>query len=400
MPKNFHRKVLKNGMTVLFEKRNLPIVSIAFAVRSGGINENLSEKGISHFIEHLLYKGTKKRNAKKIAEDIEKNGGELNGFTGEEITAFWCKIPSKHMGLALDVLSDMIKNPVFDKKELKKEREVIFEEIKMHRDSPRHHVLEQIQGLLYSGTLGKPLIGDHRTMQSIDRKGILKKFRETYCSNNLILCIVGDANFNEIVDFAEKNFKKEKGKIPEFKISMKNESKIEKRKGIDQANMVFAYHVPRAGDKKNYVARVLATLMGRGLSSRLFIEIRAKRNLAYSIGGVADINKNFSYIIIHAGAKKENVGKIKNLILKEFEKVSKNLTEKELNQAKEQVIGNYQISLEDSQDQMVNLLAYELFGNAEEFYGFEKNISEVKLKDVKTLAKIKNYSFFALVPEE
>jgi len=106
----FKRKVLSNGMTIIFEKRNLPIVSVAFAVRSGGINESEEEKGISHFIEHLLYKGTPTRNAKKIADEIEKNGGDLNGFTSEAVTAYWCKIPSKHLDVALNVLSDMVKN--------------------------------------------------------------------------------------------------------------------------------------------------------------------------------------------------------------------------------------------------------------------------------------------------
>jgi len=118
MKQKFYRKVLNNGMTILFEKRNIPVVSVAYAVRSGGVNESYDEKGISHFIEHMLYKGTPTRNAKKIAEEIGKNGGELNGFTDETITAFWCKMPSRHLNIALDVLSDMIKNPLFDKKEL------------------------------------------------------------------------------------------------------------------------------------------------------------------------------------------------------------------------------------------------------------------------------------------
>src|SRR3989344_2995410 len=130
MKVNFYRKVLSNGMTVILEKRNLPIVSVAFAVRNGGINEKEEEKGISHFIEHMLYKGTPSRNAKRIGEEIEKNGGELNGFTSEEITAYWCKMPSKHLDIALNVLSDMVQNPLFDEKELEKERLVIFEEIK------------------------------------------------------------------------------------------------------------------------------------------------------------------------------------------------------------------------------------------------------------------------------
>ena len=116
MKVNFYRKVLSNGMTVILEKRNLPIVSVAFAVRNGGINEKEEEKGISHFIEHMLYKGTPSRNAKRIGEEIEKNGGELNGFTSEEITAYWCKMPSKHLDIALNVLSDMVQNPLLMKK--------------------------------------------------------------------------------------------------------------------------------------------------------------------------------------------------------------------------------------------------------------------------------------------
>jgi len=210
MKADFHRKILKNGMTLLFEKRDIPVISVVFAVRSGGINENITEKGISHFIEHMLYKGTPTRNAKKIAEEIEKNGGQLNGFTSEEITAYWCKMPSKHLGVALDVLSDMIKNPLFDEKELEKERSVIFEEINMYHDNPRLHVFDEIQKSLYGGTMQINLAGTFETMSSIDREKLLKKFKKIYQPNNMILCVVGDADFNKIVKFAEKNFGNEK----------------------------------------------------------------------------------------------------------------------------------------------------------------------------------------------
>ncbi len=399
MNKKFHKKVLKNGMTILFEKRSLPVVSIAFAVRNGGVNESEKEKGISHFIEHMLYKGTPTRNSKKIAEEIEWNGGELNGFTSEEIVAYWCKMPSKKLNVALDVLSDMVKNPLFDAKELEKERKVIFEEIKMYHDNPRLHVFDEIQKSLYTGTMKINLAGTFETMNAVDRKKIKNKFEEIYQPNNMILCVVGDANFNEIVKFAEANFEDKKGKIIEQKFDLRNEVKIEKRKGIDQANLVFAYHVPLAGDKKCYAAQVLSCLMAEGLSSRLFSEIREKRNLAYSIHGGANINKDFAYNFIYVGTMKENVEKVKKLILEEFEKVTKELGEEELNKIKGQLIGQHNISMEDSQTQMINLLLHEINGGAKDFYEFEKNISDVKLKDVKNLAKIKKYSFFALVPE-
>src|SRR3989344_8425207 len=178
MKPTFYRKVLKNGMTIVFEKRDLPIVSVAFAVKNGGINETESEKGISHFIEHMLYKGTPNRNSKQIAEEIEKNGGVLNGFTEETITAYWCKMPSKHLHIALSVLSDMVKNPVFDSKELEKERKVIFEEVKMYKDNPRLHILNKIQELMYEKPFGVPLIGTYESLNSIDKKKMTEKFKK------------------------------------------------------------------------------------------------------------------------------------------------------------------------------------------------------------------------------
>ncbi len=402
MNKNFKRKVLKNGLTVIFEKRDLPVVSVAFAVRNGGINESAEEKGISHFIEHLLYKGTKKRSAKQIAEEIERNGGELNGFTGESLTAFWCKMPKEGLDVALDVLSDIIKNSKFDEKEIEKERKVIFEEIKMYHDTPRYHSLDMIHQSLYLPPFGMPLIGTIETMNSIDRDKMIKKFKQVYTPNNMILAVVGDADFDKIVDFAEKNFGKEKGKVPFFNIKTKNESKTEERKGIDQASLVFAYHVPLLNDKnkKAYAAKILGTLMAEGMSSRLFAEIREKRNLAYAIQGETVLMKDYSHNLIYVGTPKENVSKIKELILKEFEKVSKNLTEKELKEVKKQVIGNYKISMEDSQGVLVALLLYEIDGNAGEFYNFEKNISDIKLKEVMDLAKISEFSFYSLTPIE
>ena len=286
------------------------------------------------------------------------------------------------------------------KKELEKERKVIFEEIKMRRDTPRIHVYDMIQSFLYKGTLGQPLIGTQKTMSSINRKKMLESFKRIYQPNNMILCVVGDADFNQLVKFAEKSFKAKKGNVSEFEIKIDNKEKIETRKGIDQANFIFAYHVPLGSDKKCYAAVALNAIMAGGMSSRLFTEIREKRNLAYAIKGHTNINQKFAYNVIYVGTEKKNIEKIKKLILKEFKDVSKNLSEKELKQIKEQLIGNYHISQEDSQNQVVNLLSYELINNSSEFYEFEKNILNVNLKDVKNIAKIKDFSLFALTPEE
>ena len=403
MKENFRKKILKNGMTVLFEKREIPVMSMIFAVKSGGINESLDEKGISHFIEHMLYKGTKKRSAKKIAEDIEKTGGELNGFTSEELTGFWCKIPSKNLYSALDVLMDLVKNPVFDEKELEKERKVIFEEMKLYKDNPRLHVLNEIQKILYTGTLSVDLIGTQKTMNSLSNKKLVDKFKKIYTPENMIFCSVGNGDFKKLINILEKNFKSSRREISKQDFKKKNEIKYEKRKGLDQANLVFAFHSPISSNKDSYAAHLLLSLMVGGMSSRLFSEIREKRNLAYAVKGEFNCNKEFSYSYIYVGTTKENVEKVKELILREFEDVSKNLRKKEFDKIKKQVIGNYEISMEDSQTQMINLLASEFHNKAEDFYEFSKNIAKVKINDIKRLASLvseKNYSFYALIPED
>jgi predicted Zn-dependent peptidase len=238
-------------------------------------------------------------------------------------------------------------------------------------------------------------------MSSIDRKKLVSRFDEVYQPNNMILCVVGDADFEEIVKFAEKNFEFKKGSVPSFKITPLNKMKIENRKGIDQSNLVFAYHVPVSKDKKNYAAQILNTLMAEGMSSILFLEIREKRNLAYAVKGDSNINRDFAYNLVLVGTTKDNVEIVKKIIIEEFDEVSKNLAEKKLNEIKEQVIGNHQISMEDSQGQMTGLIFSEINGKAEDFYDYEKNIRNVKLEDVKELAKnaAENYSFVALVPE-
>ena len=395
----FQRKKLKNGMTVLFEKRDNEIVSVAFAVRQGGINETAKEKGISHFIEHMLYKGTEKRNSKQISAEIEKNGGVLNGFTDEELTAYWCKMPSKHINVALNVLGDMVKNPKFDEKEIEKERKVIFEEMKMYKDNPRLYVIENgLKKVLYDGDFSIPLIGTESSMKRNNQEKLKELFNKTYAPENMILCVVGDVNFKEICDFAEKNFAG-KGIVPvKMEIRKINKTIIEKKKGIDQANLVFSYHAPEASKKERHIAQVLSCIMVGGMSSRLFQEIREKRNLAYAVKGDYVGGKEYGYNFIFVGTSAENVEKVKQIILLEFKKIE-TLTEKEFEEAKEQLIGNNKISQEDSQEQMVDLLSHEISGKAEDSYEFEKEIRQVKLEDVKKLANFKDYSFFALLPE-
>ena len=397
----FYKKILKNGMTVLFEERkNSGVVSVALAARYGGIHESENEKGISHFIEHMLYKGTKNRTSKQISWEIEKNGGILNGFTEEELTAYWCKMPADKIDIALDVLSDMILNPLFDAGEMEKERKVIFEEMKMRKDMPNMFVVDKIQSLLYSGNLGFDLIGTEKSMSSITREKILDKFKKVYGSENLMLCVVGDSNFEKLCDFCEIKFSKSRFSMEEPKIITKNEEKILSRTGVDQANMILAFHSPIVPDEKVYACQVLNCLMVGGMSSRLFQEIREKRNLAYAVKGGYSGGKRYGYSSIFVGTSPDNIEKVKQIILEEFVKI-KDIDEKEIEQVKDQLIGNSKISKEDSQGQMLDLLYNEVWGDAKKSYEYESNIKKVKSIDVKDMSKnIKKYSLIALVPKK
>ncbi len=406
MKHNFFQKKLKNGMKIILEQRpDSGVVSLVFAVRHGGIHEGENERGLSHFIEHLLYKGTKKRNSRQISEAIEKNGGVLNGFTDEELTAFWCKMPADKLDVGFEVLSDMILNPLFDGGEIEKERKVIFEEIKMRRDRPDIYIADNVQKVLYDGVLADNTIGTEESLGGMNRDFILNRFNQIYGSQNLIFCIVGDvkkSKFLEICTFCEKNFRRTKFIVGRPETPLKNSELIEKREGLNQAQLGFAYHLPRANEKESYAANILSTILSGGMSSRIFQEIREKRNLAYSIKGGYNAGRAFGYGAIFIGASPDKIFKIKEILMAELADVAKNLSDNEFRQAVQQIIGQSKISKEESQGQMLDLLYNEIWSDdASRSYDYEKNIGRVEIQEVKKLAKsAERYSFIALIPKK
>ncbi len=393
----FYKKKLKNGLTVLFEKRNLPIVCNSVSVKFGSEFESASLKGISHFIEHLVFKGTKSRTQQQISEEVEKKGGIINAFTSEEITSYWNKLPSRYLEEGINISSDLALNPLFREEDLEKERKVILEEIKMYNDNPQLYVIEKIKELLYEKPFGMFAAGTIETVSKISKQDILHIFNSSYSTNNMILTVVGNADFNEICKLGEKIFPPTNKEVQEVEPIKKYSTVIEKRKGIEQAHLALGFHVPTMRDEKRYAAEVLDVILTRGMSSRLFQEIREKRGLAYSVKGILEQDKNYGYELIYVGTVKEKVKEVKELILKEIKKLQK-LGRKELQEAKEQLIGLENVESENSEQVMVNLISEENAGNAEEYYKYEDRIKEVKLEDIKNLCKLDNYSFIALVP--
>jgi len=393
----FHRRKLDNGVTVIFEKRQIPVIAVASSVKFGSQYESANIKGISHFIEHLVFKGTKNRTVVQIPQEIESKGGIINAFTSEDVTCFWNKIPSKHFSLGADISRDLVLNPLFEREALERERKVILEEIKMYHDNPSSYTVEKIKELLYETPFNMSIAGTLKTVSGLSREKVIELFKSIYSSNNVIFSVVGKTDLDSVIEEAKK-FPKTTKKIKDIKIVKKNGQLIEKRKGIDQAHEIIGLHMPLLTDKNRYAAEVFNSILGGGMSSRLFQEIREKRGLCYAIKTILEQSKDYAYMMIYSGTTKDKIHEIRELALKEIRKL-KDLNSRDFEEAKETLLGLKQINQEKCDSTMMDLLQEELGGDAGNYYKYEEEISKVKIQEVKELSNLKGYSFAALIPD-
>jgi len=381
---NLRKKI--NGITLLYEKRNLPITSIAFAFKVGSLRENERIKGISHFLEHMLFKGTKTKSQKEIAAGIEKLGGELNGFTGYEVTGYYTKIPSKNFSKAFEILADLVQNPALSEKEMKKERKVIYEEIKMNYDDPKRFLHRKVFECLYPKPYGLPIIGDYKSLRNIDRKNLVLWHNKNYCANNLIISVVGNTSLDEIDKCIKENVGMKKGKVgKDFLLKKVCKNFYEKRKNLKQAHLSFSFHLP-LNFKYFPLFEILNAIVGQGMSSWLFQEIREKRGLAYSTHSEIDVGKKYGYFMMYVGTSIDKVKECE-IIVKDIIKKMKEIDRKEFEEAKEQVIGNFHLKREDSLTTCLQLIDCEIKNIYNEYYRFEEIVKEVKREQVKNIFK-------------
>jgi len=396
----FNKLVLKNGLTVLHEKRDVPVTAVILAAKFGAAYETEKEKGIAHFIEHLCFKGTKKRTTNQIVAELEKVGGALNAFTSEEETAYHVKLPSRHLELAMDVISDIFFNPLFPEEEIKKESKVICEEIMMYKDNPRMHAIMEIKNCLYKSPFGMSILGKEENILRMNREQVIKKHKEFYYPKNAILCVVGNNDFEDVIKLAEKyciSENKNNRRQEILSISLQNLKQTEKRNGLQQASVMLGMHFPKMNDKDRYASEIFAAILGEGMSSKLFTEVREKRGLAYVVKIEMDSGKEYSYALIYIGAEKEKINEVIDICIQEFKKM-KNISEKELKEGKNQVIGNFDVESEDSDLTALNLVLEEIAGKAENYYKYEENVNRVSMEEIKKLANLPDYSYFILTP--
>jgi predicted Zn-dependent peptidase len=396
----FKKKVLANGLTVLFEKRDVSVTTVMLAVKYGSGHDLIEDKGMAHFMEHLCFKGTEKRTVKQIVDEVEKVGGDLNAFTHEEITAYHVKLPSRHLNVAMDVIFDIFFNANFPKEEVEKEASVICEEIKMYHDNPRAHVMDNIKRNLYEGAFGMFGTGTEEIVCGMTRNKLFTRHRKMYVPGNSILCVVGNNNFEEIISFAKLLSPKSKVQSPKLmapEIISRNIKSDEKRADLHQANVAIGFHFPGSNERARYAAEVFSAMLGQGMSSKLFSEVREKRGLVYGIKSDLDLGRDYGYMVIWAGTDPSNVDEVVKVCLKEFRKMGE-VTQEELDEAKVQVVGNRDVESEGSNETAINLIMEEVAGNAQDYYEYEKKIGDVTLSDIRELASKTEYASFSLGP--
>jgi predicted Zn-dependent peptidase len=266
----------------------------------------------------------------------------------------------------------------------------------MYHDNPSTFVLEKIKEMLYEGPFNMSIAGTAKTVNGLSRKKVVDLYNDIYTSNNMIFSVVGDVDWDSVLREAKK-FPTTRKEIKNVDIVLKNGEEIHKRKGIDQAHEVIGFHMPKLNDKNRYAAEIFDGILGGGMSSRLFQEVREKRGLCYAVKSNLEQSKDYSYEIIYVGTTKDKIQEVKKIVLNEVKKL-KDLKLSDLNEAKERLIGLRKISKERSDSTMFDLLQEEMGGDASKYYNYEENIAKVKLNNVKELSKLKGSSFVALVP--
>lgn len=351
-------KTLDNGLTIIGEEISyLRSVSMGVWVNVGSRMEDEKTSGTSHFIEHLLFKGTKNRTAKELVSEIDNIGGQINAFTSKECTCYYVKLLDEHIDIGIDILSDMVLNSTFDKVDIKKERSIIIEELKMYEDSPDDLSYDLLIENIFRGhSLGMNIIGTEESLNNMDRESILEYFNKFYVPNNTVISISGNVDFDEVSSQIEEKFKAWENRKLEIEYSEAkfNPCFITKNKDTEQVNMsVCLKGVPTEDDTESYAIAVVNNILGSSISSRLFQKIREERGLVYSIYSSQTLYRKCGELGIFCSMSSENVQKVYKLILEEVRDLRENyITDDELEFSKEQLKGSLILDLESTTARM------------------------------------------------
>lgn len=359
---------LENGIKIVSE--NISFVrSISFGiwVKVGSQNEDLNLNGISHFIEHMIFKGTDKRSAKDIAEQIDEIGGQINAFTTKQMTCFYFKILDENFDKALEIMADMFLNSSFSDEEIEREKQVVIEEINMYEDTPEELVFELMHQKVFDGSsLAWPILGSIDNVKSFSHEKLKNYYEKNYFGENIIISVAGNFETREMLEKIKKYFggiKNNRAEKKNLEVKYKNDFVI-KKKDIEQVHICLGFPGVKNLVEKIYVLAVFNNIFGGGMSSRLYQKIREENGLAYSV-----FSYNYSYekvglFNIYAGINPSKVEDCLKFIIHEIKNLDVNLiSQKELSKSKEQLKASYLLNLESSSSRMNSLGRYMVFYN-------------------------------------
>lgn len=394
MKENIQTTRLKNGLTILTDKMpDVRSVTLGFFFRCGARHEPKELNGISHFIEHAVFKGTEKRTALQIAIETDRLGGNLDAFTMHEETGFAIKVVDRELASAFDLLADLLANPVFDERELKREQKVIIEEIKMTEDAPEDYLGELFNEKLFpENALGLSIAGTPRTVRTFDHDTTKNFHRKNFNAANLIIAAAGNVEHTQIVKLAKNFFSDAQTKIQKPKSKIRNPKiaapiLIKKNKNLEQAHLVIAAPFVDARSERRYAADLLANVLGGGTSSRLWQKIREEKGLAYSVGASAAMYLDCGVFTIYAGTSPNQTEAVLDISIKELRDVVRNgITPDELELQKAQSIASILLSLEDSATRAATLVRLEMVHGRQ--ISLEETIEKIEAVDVDEIKEI------------
>jgi len=348
---------LSNGITIVSEKINyVKSFSLGFWFNVGSRDEIPENNGISHFLEHMFFKGTRKRSAKKIAEDIESLGGYLNAFTSKEHTCFYGRGLSEHIEQTFEVLSDMIQNSTFNPKEIQKESKVVIDELYDIEDSPEELIFDKFESNVFNGnSLGMPIIGTEKNLRSFKQKDLFEYVNDNYTLDRFYIVASGNVEHNKLIKFTEKYIKKEFKQTNNKKrnLILQPAHDLHVEKDTQQVHFIIGRPTYGFKDKKRISVAVLSQILGEGSSSRLFQKLREENGIAYQINTFLNSFYDVSTFGVYLSTNDKSIFKAQNLIFNEIKKMKqKKVDTKELDRAKEYLIGNILMSLESTTNRM------------------------------------------------
>lgn len=409
---NFVEKTtLENGLKIVTEHvDSVKSIAVGIWIKTGSRDEPEEKAGITHFLEHMLFKGTEKRTAFDIALSMESVGGYMNAFTSNEYTCYYIRSLDTQLERALDVLTDMVKNSNFPEDEVEKEKKVVIEEMKMYRDSPEDYLFEAFSGEVFKNhPLGRPIIGFEETVNAFERDDLFRYINNRYQPWNMLVSVAGNVKHEEVVKLVQEYLGSSNGELkslPDQDLTLYDAHKAVITKPIEQTHMIIGRRGLHFDHEDKYLLLLANTVLGGGMSSRLHQNVREKYGYCYSIGTFNQSYTDSGLFGVYIGTDKDYVDHVRELIMAEFEKLyNEPIPEKELGEAKSQLKGKLLLSQENMSNRMTRLAKSELY--FDRFVTLDElveNIDQVTEKDIQKFSEDffnkDTYSETLLLPEK